>query len=95
MPDDVSPSVEKAIAHFHKVSDELMTERCKTLQIALWTLANECDAVRAFEHEVRAVIGNANWAVLRMRVDAARDVLKPIPEDILRVMAFGQKGAAL
>jgi hypothetical protein len=84
MSEETSPAVERAIAHFHKVSDELMTERCRTLEVALWKLANECDALRAFEGDVRAIVGNSNWKVLRLRVDEAREILKPIPEDILR-----------
>ena len=86
-----SPAVVRALSHFHKVSNELMSERCRTLEVALWKLANECDAMRAFEPDIRAVTGNTNWNVLRLRVDEARDILKPIPEDILRAAALGQK----
>lgn len=85
-----TPAVERAMAHFHKVSDELMSERCRTLEVALWKLANECDGLRAFEGDVRAVTGNTNWNVLRLRVDEARDILKAIPEDILRAAALKQ-----
>jgi hypothetical protein len=84
----VSPAVERAMAHFHKVSDELMTERVKTLEVALWKLANECDGLRAFEDEIRAAIGNTNWGVLRLRVDEAREALRGVPEDILRALAL-------
>jgi hypothetical protein len=90
MTDPVTPAVEKAIAHFHKASDELMTERCKALEVALWKLANECDGMRAFEHDIRAVVGNVNWSVLRQRVDEARDLLKVVPEDILRALALSK-----
>lgn len=89
--EQASPAVEKAMAHFHKASDELMSERCRTLEVALWKLANECDALRAFEGDVRAVTGNTNWNVLRLRVDEARDILKAIPEDILRAAALKQQ----
>lgn len=91
MTEETSPAVERALAHFHKVSDELMRERCRTLEVALWKLANECDGLRAFEADVRAVVGNTNWGVLRLRVGEARDILKPIPEDILRAAARGQQ----
>jgi hypothetical protein len=92
MPDNEvtcsSSAVEKATAHFHKVSDELMTERCGTLEVALWKLANECDGLRAFEDEIRAAIGNTNWNVLRLRVDEAREILKCVHEDTLRARAL-------
>lgn len=87
MTEPASP-VEKAVAHFHKVSDELMSERCKALEVALWKLANECDGMRAFEADIRAVVGNMNWGVLRLRVDEARALLAPVPEDILRALAL-------
>jgi hypothetical protein len=83
-------AVEKAIAHFHEVSDELMSERCKTLEVALWQLANECDGMRAFERDIRAVVGHSNWSVLRQRVDGARDLLKAVPEDVLRTLALNK-----
>lgn len=83
-----SAAVDKATAHFHKISHEMYAERCRTLEVALWKLANECDAMRAFEADIRAVCGNVNWSVLRLRVDEARELLKPIPEDILRAAAL-------
>lgn len=85
-----SPAVEKAMAHFHKISHEAYAERCRALEVALWKLANECDGARAFEADIRAVVGNTNWSVLRLRVDEARELLKPIPEDILRAAALGR-----
>jgi hypothetical protein len=44
---------------------------------ALLKLANECDALRAFEADIRAIVGNTNWNVLRLRVEEARAILKP------------------
>ena len=63
-------------------------KRTAHLEVALWKLANECDGMRAFEQDIRAVVGNTNWSVLRQRVDEARDLLKAVPEDILRAMAL-------
>lgn len=83
-----SAAVERATAHFHKVSHEAYADRCRALEVALWKLANECDAMRAFEADIKAVTGTINWNVLRLRVDEAREILKPIPEDILRAAAL-------
>lgn len=42
---------------------------------ALEKLANEVDALCAFEPEVRAAIGNTNFSILMERRDLARNVL--------------------
>jgi hypothetical protein len=51
--------------------------RTEAAQNALLRLVNECDALRAFEADIRAIVGNTNWSVLRLRVDEARAVLNP------------------
>jgi hypothetical protein len=38
-------------------------------------LANEVGGLKAFEHEVRAIIGNTNWSVLMQRLAEADAVL--------------------
>jgi hypothetical protein len=38
-------------------------------------LANEIGGLKAFEHEVRAIIGNTNWSVLMQRLAEADAVL--------------------
>jgi hypothetical protein len=38
-------------------------------------LANEVGGIKAFEHEVRAIIGNTNWSVLMQRLAEADAVL--------------------
>ena len=87
----MSHAVERAQAHFNKVSNELMSERCRALEVALWKLANECDGMCAFEMDIKAITGTINWNVLRSRVDEARDILKAVPDDILRNAALGQQ----
>lgn len=42
---------------------------------ALSFLANEVDGMRAFEDEVRQVIGHTNWSVLAVRLKEARAAL--------------------
>lgn len=57
----------KANAHLIAAAPEMFDSERK--------LANEVGGLRAFEDEIRAVIGNTNWSVLMQRADEALAVL--------------------
>jgi hypothetical protein len=50
------------------------------LEAALRRLRNEAQALHAFEHEVRAAIGNTNWECLMLRVREADSFVYPTAE---------------
>lgn len=49
------------------------------MRVALRKLRNEVEALRAFETEVRAIIGNTNWTCLFARVAIADSFLDSPP----------------
>lgn len=55
---------------------EALERENRELREALEKLANEADALRFIEEEIRAAAGHTNWSVLRKRIDDARNALR-------------------
>ena len=60
---------------FDRYEDAVLAAAAPALLEALSFLANEVDAMRAFEDGVRQVIGHTNWSVLDVRLKEARAAL--------------------
>lgn len=58
-------------------ADEIASSQAEIerLKAALSKVANEVFGLSAFEAELRSVMGNTNWSVLRQRAEEARAAL--------------------